>query len=209
MNPHSGSERLHAQTEKRQARRNDDRDADEARRVDEDRPKHDPQHVDPDHAEGSSARGAGCFDIIEAANLRRHGLGDPGDGREENDRQRQNCIAVARPERAGQRDRQQHGREGEEHLQGAHDSGVDRAADIAGENAQRAADRQRVDHRHQPHEQRQPAAIDQPGQHVAAELVSAEQMLRRARRQQPAQHRCLIRIGRRDQRRRNRHAGNC
>ena len=47
----------------------------------------------------------------------------------------------------------------------------------------------------EPEEQRQPPAIDQPREHVAAELVGAERIARRADPAQPADHAALIGIG--------------
>jgi len=67
--------------------------------------------------------------------------------------------------------------------------------DIAGDNAERGPDHEGQDDRQDADNQRQPAAIDQPGLHVAAEFVGAERIVRRADVAKPADHRALIGIG--------------
>ena len=57
------------------------------------------------------------------------------------------------------------------------------------------------DHGQDADDQRQPPAIDQPRQHVAAELVGAERIVRRADMAKPADHRALIGIGEAEPRR--------
>ena len=78
------------------------------------------------------------------------------------------------------------------------------AAHEARDDADRRAGEEREHHRQQAHQQRQPAAIDEAAQHVAAEFVRAERVERIADRPQAAQHRAAIGIGGRDPRREDR-----
>ena len=144
---------------------------------------------------GAGAGGARRLDEIHVAHAGGDALGDAGDLRHEHDGQRDDGVDDAGAERAGDRDRQQHRGKGVEHVDGAHDRGVELAADIAGDEAERGADHEGEDHGQNADEQRQPPAIDQPRQHVAAELVGAERIVRRADMAEPADHRALIGIG--------------
>ena len=58
-----------------------------------------------------------------------------------------------------------------------------------------AADAEGEDDRQNANEERQPPAIDQPRQHVAAEFVGAERIIRRADVAKPADHRALVGVG--------------
>jgi hypothetical protein len=69
-----------------------------------------------------------------------------------------------------------------------------------------AIDHESKNHRQDADHQRQPPAIDQTREHVAAELVGAERIARRADVAKPADHRTLIGIGQPEPRRN--HGGN-
>src|SRR5204863_3871585 len=72
---------------------------------------------------------------------------------------------------------------------------VDEPADVAGDDPERRADRERTGDRGEADEEREPAAVDQAGQHVAAELVAAERIIGRADRLEAPDHAALVRIG--------------
>jgi hypothetical protein len=94
--------------------------------------------------------------------------------------QRQHGIDTGRTERGGDRDREQDRREGHHRVHQPHQQIVE-AAEIAGEQADdRARERGDRDGR-QADPQRQPRAEHHAGEHVAAEMVGAEQVLRRRR----------------------------
>ncbi len=59
----------------------------------------------------------------------------------------------------------------------AHDDLVDPAAQVAGDDAERGADGAGEDDGGEAHHHRDPGAEDEPGQHVAAQMIGAEQML--------------------------------
>ena len=73
-------------------------------------------------------------------------------------------------------------------------SHVDEAAADPGDEAERAADQRRQQHRGDAAEQRQAAAIDEARPDVPAGLVGAEQKPGRADRFQPTQHAALQRV---------------
>ncbi|MGY4423415.1 hypothetical protein ACVWY2_005864 [Bradyrhizobium sp. JR6.1] len=122
-------------------------------------------------------------------------FGDAGDLRHEHDGQRHDRIGDAGAERARDRDREQHRRKCVEHIDGAHDRGVELAADVTGDEAERGSYHKGEDHRQDADDQRQPSAVDQPRQHVAAEFVGAERIARRAYVAETTDHRALIGIG--------------
>ena len=152
----------------------------------------------------AGAAGARRLDEVERADLRRRGLGDAADRRDEHQGQRQHAVGHAAAHRAGDRHRQQHRRKRVEHVHRAHDRGIDAAADKTADDAEHAADQRGNHDRHDAHQQRYAPAIDQPAQHVAAEFVGAEQVAAPAERFQPPDNALLVRIERRDQRRKNR-----
>jgi hypothetical protein len=87
-------------------------------------------------------------------------------------------AARARPEREHQRDDQYKEREGDHDVDHPHHHEIEPAADPAGEQTQHGARDERGDHGQHTDLQVGPAAVEQPGQHVAAELVGAQQVPR-------------------------------
>ena len=94
--------------------------------------------------------------------LRGDAFGDTRHLRHEHQGQREQRVTDARPQRARERDRQQHRGKGVKHVHGAHNQGVGFTARIAGDNADRPADEKGEHHRDNPHKQRQPGAENQP-----------------------------------------------
>ena len=80
----------------------------------------------------------------------------------------------------GEDDQQRQDRQGDDAVGDAHQQIVEPAAEIAGHNADGGADDRREDGGHQPDQQRNPAAVEQAHQQVAAEFVGA-QRVRQAR----------------------------
>ena len=87
----------------------------------------------------------------------------------------------------GHREREDQRRKRQQHVHAADHQRFEPAAEIAGEHAERAAERKADHRREQPDRQRHPRAEDQPGEFVAAEPVGAEPVLRGERRA-PLQH---------------------
>ena len=123
-----------------------------------------------------------------------HALGNPRHLRDKHEGQRQQRIADARPQRSRQRNRQQDGGKGIEHIHGAHNHGIGFAARIAGDNPDGPADKKGEHHRDNSHKQRQSGAKDQPRQHVASQLIRAQREAVAADGFQAQEHRRLIRI---------------
>jgi hypothetical protein len=88
-------------------------------------------------------------------------------------------LPDAGPQRADHGEREEQGREGQQHVHRAHQQPVEAATEVAGHEADRAADDQRQRHRHHAGEQRHPRAVGDTGEDAAAELVRAEGMLQR------------------------------
>ena len=66
--------------------------------------------------------------------------------------------------------------EGEHEVGDAHDDGVDDPAEEPGDGAQGRADDHRHRHQHDRQRERQAGAVQDAAEHVAAELVRAEQV---------------------------------
>ncbi len=86
-------------------------------------------------------------------------------------------VPHARADDGGEEDGEGQCRQREPGVGDAHDDLVRPAAEIAREDAQHGADHAGEDHRGEADDHRDPGAEDQPRQHVASELVGAEQVL--------------------------------
>ena len=84
------------------------------------------------------------------------------------------CTEIDAAHDAVDQQRHQDRREGELHVGDAHDHRVDRAADIAAEQAERDAEHHGDDDRGEADDQRQPRAVHDRGQDVPALVVGAE-----------------------------------
>ena len=80
------------------------------------------------------------------------------------------------PDDRGEEDREGQRRQREPSVGEAHDHLVDPAAEIARNDAERRPDGAGKDHRGEADHHRDPGAKDQPREHVAAELVGAEEV---------------------------------
>ena len=87
-----------------------------------------------------------------------------------------------RPENRDDADGEQHDGEGEEHVHDAHDDAVEPAAVIGGDETERSAGEKRDPDREQAGDERGAIAVEDAGQHVAAELIGAEPVQRRTAR---------------------------
>ena len=85
------------------------------------------------------------------------------------------------PERGRDQDAEQQGREGQEDVEDPADDAIDPAAEITRRDAERRADDGSDRRRDHAEQQRRAGAVDDAGQHVAAELVGPEPVLRRRR----------------------------
>ena len=85
-------------------------------------------------------------------------------------------VPHARADDRGEEDREGQRRQGEPGVGKAHDDLVDPAAEIARDDAERRSDNAGENYRGKADYHRHPGAEDQPRQHVAAELVGAEQV---------------------------------
>ncbi|KAG1186951.1 hypothetical protein G6F35_014543 [Rhizopus arrhizus] len=120
-------------------------------------------------------------------------------------RLRHDGVEDARPQRAGQGDRQQHGRKRVEHVHHPHDQRAGPAARVARQDADGAAHHEGRDHRDDAHEQREARAQHQARQHVAPQFVGAQRIAFGADGPQALEHRRLERVRRRDPGRQDRH----
>jgi hypothetical protein len=93
----------------------------------------------------------------------------PGGHREHDD-----DVPERRPQQGHDREREQDEREGELQVDAAHDHGVEPAAVVAGEQPERDAEQSRGKDRGQAHRERDPRAVDDPAQDVAAQVIRAE-----------------------------------
>ena len=156
------------------------------------------QHVAGEHARARDAERPRGLDVAAPGDRRRAAPGQPGVPRPPGDRDGQRRVLGARRQHRGQRERQQQRREGQEDVGDPHDHVVHPAAGGAGDDPQRHAD-QRGQHEHAEHDQQRRArAVDHPREHVAAELVGAEDVpvARRGQRVRRDAWRCPRRPGR-------------
>ena len=115
-----------------------------------------------------------------------------GDDRRVDDRQRHRDQDRAGAEHAHERDRQQDGGEGHQHVEGAHDQLVGQALGVAGHETERAADQQGEQGGGDRHAKRDAIGVDDAAQHAAAQIVHPE----RLRGRRTAQRQVLGDLGR-------------
>lgn len=117
------------------------------------------------------------------------------------DRDRDDRVDDARPERRREREREHDLRERERDVGDPHERAVDEAAAVAGRRADREPDRHDDRDDEDRDAEREPRARDQTREDVAAELVGAEPVRRGAGRQQPVGEHLAQRVVRHDERR--------
>ena len=99
---------------------------------------------------------------------------EQGDGQDADDeRHRRDALPADRGQGHGQHER----REGEHGVEHGHDHDLDASPEVPGDHPERAADEQADRHGHDPHDQRDPGAMHDARQHVAAVAVEAEHVL--------------------------------
>ncbi|MCY1534292.1 hypothetical protein D9M68_696580 [compost metagenome] len=94
----------------------------------------------------------------------------------EDERDRDHGVDEARPKNRDKNQGEQQRREGEDDVHHAHDDGIDPATEVAGDDAKRDAADERQRRDDDADEQREARAVDQTGQHVAADGVGTEQV---------------------------------
>ena len=149
-----------------------------------------------DDARIRSADGARAGHILALADDERGSAQQACEDRRVDDRDRDRRARRMRAEHGDDADRQQHHREGEEHVHEAHDDAVEPAAVVGGEKTERAAGDERDADRERAGGKRRAVAVEDAREHVAAELVGAEPV-KRARPSQAPRHALRHRIVRR------------
>ncbi len=117
--------------------------------------------------------------IVEPRTVRAYCTQLAARDREDQHEQRDVAVRVARQHGAGDavdQQRDQDRRERELHVGDAHDEGVELAARVAGDEAQRDAEHDRERDRQQPDQERDAGTEHDRGEHVAPLVVGAEQV---------------------------------
>ena len=159
-----GRRGLDAQAEEAQGRRVENGSGDAERGAHDDRGHHVGQDVAEDDQRIGVADHAGGGDVVgllDGEDLAAHDAGVLGDGHETDGDDR---LVDATAERRHERDRQENRGDGEHHVHEAHDDRVDHAALVAGDRAQRHADRERDRHGEQTDGKRDLAADENAAQ---------------------------------------------
>lgn len=167
------------QPEEGQGRRIDDGGGKHKRRLDDHRPEGVGQHVPQHDGAGTHAEGASREHVI-ARPLGKHGAAqEPGKHRQVGHRDGDDDGHLARLRRkGGDRDGQQQGWHREHDVDGAHDQGVDPAAEGAREGAKDEPSGEREEGGEDTDIQRLLAADDQAGEQVSATRVGAQGVAR-------------------------------
>ncbi len=165
---------LHAEPQETQSGAHDDHEPDQRGRVDD----HRRDHVGQDEAEndgsGLGAAGARRLHIGLGSDLKRGGAHEPRDIGDEHDHDRQDLGRRPGLQSARDGDGQKHEREGEQHIEGAHDDLIDPAAEIGGQQAEHQADHHRAQRRHDSDQKRDARAPEEPGKNIASVTVGTE-----------------------------------
>ena len=106
--------------------------------------------------------------------LDRGGAGEPADRSDRQEAERQRDREQAAVEQRGDQDRQHEGGERQQDHEDERDDAIAPAAEVAGEDAERAADHHAEGDRHEPDDQRDPGAEDRAREDVAGVLVGTE-----------------------------------
>ena len=121
---------------------------------------------------------------------------EAGERRDEAGRRGGDQSGHARADDARDGDREDQVRHGEEQVGDRHEGRVEPSAEVAGDEAERRADRRGQGHRDDGRREGEPRPHDEPGQEVAPDLIGAQPVLRRGRREH-AQEVLLVRPVRR------------
>ena len=143
-------------------------------------------------------------DVVRAAQRQRLGPRQPRDRRPGGQRDRDDGVLEPGPQRRHEGERQDQRRERQEDVGDPHQHRVEPAAEVAGERPDREPDRPDDDRDQRDDRQRDPRAVDDAAEHVAPDLVGAEEV-RAARRLQHRRQVLQVGVLRRDQRREHRH----
>ena len=147
---------------------------------------------------GIAERAAG-LDVVALLDQDRRRPRDAREGRDRGQRDGDHEIAHAGAEHRHDHQPHDERREGEQHVHRLHDHHVEAAADIAGNDADDAADQHRGEDRDRADDERQAGAPEQAGEDVAPEGIGAEPMRRRGT-LQTRQDVLIERVVRRDDR---------
>ena len=163
-------------------------------------------HMVKNHVSVSGAQGLSRSDEIALLQRQHFAAHDPAILHPAAEHQRHDEITDALAKKGHYGNGDQEKRKGEKDFRDLADDFVSGAAKISGDSAERAADQAGENHRRRADHQRDPRAVNNPAQHIAAEIVGAEQIGLQpvfvpARRAQPVLQGLRLRIARRDQRR--------
>ena len=182
MPPQDGDVRRDTDPEEAEGGLRDDR------RTEKDRDEHDVQgQAIGDHAAENDARVAGpdrpggqyVVHFLDGQGL---GAEDPGGIGDVGDAERDDDVVQGCSQSGHDGNRQNQRREGHQGIDYSLDDEVGLAAEMDARNAHHHADGGPDERAEQPGVQRNPCAIDEPAEHVTAQLVAAQQQLRSGRR---------------------------
>src|SRR5205814_5109179 len=142
------------------------------------------QDVLQDDARATGAARTGGLDEVTTAHRNGRAFSHAGHGRDEHHHQREDQVAYARPEDGRDDDRQQHGREREEHIKRAHDHHAYHAAVVTCDQPEQGADRTAEGDRRDAGDERRAPTPDEAAEHIPPLFVGPEQVARAAGRRQ-------------------------
>ena len=128
---------------------------------------------------------AGGRDEVALGELDGRGASHPADGRDAQQPEGQRDRHQPPVEQRGDEDREHQRRERQEHDEHERDRTVEQAAEVPGEQAERAADQQAEHDRHHTHHERHAGAVDGARQHVTGERVGTERRVPRRAGERP------------------------
>ena len=140
IEPQDGCRRLLAEAEEGQAGLGDDRGGDGQRRLHDDRRQHVRQDVAQDDPAVGQADRPRALDVVLGLHRQHLAAGQADEDRHRREADRDHRIGQARAEEGRERDREDQERAGQQRLGDARDHGVEPAAVIAGDEAERHAD---------------------------------------------------------------------
>jgi hypothetical protein len=143
-------------------------------------------------------------DVVLLPQRERLAARDAHEPRDRRDPERERRVQQRRPQDRGQADREDQEREREQHVRDPRDHRVDRAAVVAGDQADRDRDRHREDGRQEAGQDRGARAEDDARERVPAEIVRPQQVLARRAFQQGVEVGLIRGVGR-DPAREDRH----
>ena len=145
-------------------------------------------------AEVGRADAPGGLDVEVALGVEDRSADDARKARDSADTDRDHHFLEPRAEDGDDDERQQDARKAELHVDDAHEHAVRPSAEVAGEQSDEPADRGGDDDGDDPDADRHAGAVDQAQEDVAAEVVGAEQVTRRAGRLERVAEALCVRV---------------